>query len=114
MFGSKNNKRLFPRVGIKGSLRYQVRGTQEYNTTMCEDISEDGVGFMNDRFIAPHTSINLEINSLPRLLQPKGKVVWAAPCPRSDRYRIGVKFMEMESIDKNFLTDYVNMKLNQQ
>jgi hypothetical protein len=113
MFGKDSNKRLFPRINIKGVLRYQVRGSQEYCNTTCKDISVDGVGFVNDKFIPPLTPLNLEINFLPRTLQPIGKVIWSAPFLRADRYKIGVKFLEFSSEQKQLLFDYITMKLNQ-
>ena len=109
-----NYKRLFPRIPVKGALRYQIRGTHDIRNTVYENIGEGGIGFTCDRFIAPNTALNLEINSLARLLQPIGKVVWAVPCSAySDRYKVGVQFLEIATHEKNILTDYITMKLNQ-
>lgn len=104
-------KRQFPRIILKTPLRYQVRGRPEFNNCLSEDISVGGIGFAGDRFIAPLTNLMLEVNILSRILTPVGRVVWANSLPHSGRFRLGVEFLELNPLDKQYLADYLDMQL---
>lgn len=108
-----NNKRLYPRIDFKGQLHYQVRGSHDYTNTVVEDISAGGVAFINDRYLAPQTQLNLEINLNNRLMRPIGTVVWTAPMAHADMYRSGVQFMEFDQHEKKLLSEFVGMRLEQ-
>jgi hypothetical protein len=103
-------KRCFPRIKIQTPLRYQIRGTPEFNNAIGDNISLNGIGFITDKFIVPSTNIMLEINLLSWALTPVGRVVWSSPLPHSDRYRLGVEFIELDPNQKNYLTDYIDMQ----
>lgn len=92
-------------------MHYQIRGTPEFNNTVSDNISLGGIGFINDRFIAPKTLVMLEINVLSRVLRPVGKIAWASSLPRSNKYRIGTEFLELDPKERNYLTDYVDMQM---
>jgi len=103
-------KRRFPRIKLNTPLRYQTRGISEYNNTLCEDISLGGIRFINDKFIRPDASLDLEINVLNRALNPIGRVAWSQPVAHSDRYQVGVEFLEFEPKERNYLSDYIGMQ----
>ncbi|MCM8780723.1 MAG: PilZ domain-containing protein [Candidatus Omnitrophica bacterium] len=102
-------KRRNPRLRVHLPLRYQIRGTPEYSNSLCEDISLGGLSFINDKFIAPSTPLKLEINVLSRILSPQARIAWAAPLAHSDRYRMGVEFLEISPQEKNYLSDYLDI-----
>ncbi len=104
-------KRLTPRIRLHSPLRYQICGEREFNNTLSDDISMGGVGFLNNRFLAPKTTLNLEINVLSRVLRPLGMITWSSPLPHSDNYRLGVEFLEFNPQEKNYLKDYIDMRL---
>ena len=103
-------KRRFPRIKLNTPLRYHTRGLPEYNNTLCEDISLGGVRFINDKFIRPEASLALEINVLTRALNPIGRVAWSQPVAHSDRYRVGVEFLEFDAKERYCLSDYIDMR----
>lgn len=104
-------KRNFPRVNLRTNIRYQARGEPEFSNTLTENISVGGVGLIGEEFIAPSTPLMLEINVLSRILRPMGRIAWALPLPHSDRNRLGIEFLELNPIEKNYLTDFIDMKL---
>jgi hypothetical protein len=106
------DKRLFPRVRIKEPIGYQIRGTHDIDHIQTDDISLGGVGFTSDRFIPPSTAMNLEINIASRTLRPIGKVTRSMPSSHSDRFKTGISFIEFESNEKNYLSDFITMRLN--
>jgi hypothetical protein len=108
----QQDKRLFPRVKIRGPISYQVRGTHDFNHILSDDISLGGVGFTNDRFIPPSTSLNLEIKVASRTLRPIGKVIRSSPSTHSDYFRTGVTFVEFGQDEKKYLADFITMRAN--
>ncbi len=110
---AKQNNRLFPRYNFEGPLKFQVRGSNEVVNTVGDDLSQSGVGFVHQKFLPPATTINLEINLSNRVLRPIGKVMWSSPMARSDKYRLGVNFIEFDYMEKKFLEDFLRMKKNQ-
>jgi len=104
-------KRDSPRLKLRTPLRYQVRGTSESGETVTDDISRGGISFIEHKFIAPAALVMLEINLLSRILRSVGRVAWASPLPRSDRYRLGIEFLELGSQEKNYLNDFIDMQM---
>jgi hypothetical protein len=103
-------KRRFPRMPLRIPLHYQVRGTSKFNNSISNDISSGGLGFTNNEFIAPNTALMLELDILSRALRPIGRVAWSSPLSHSDKYQLGVEFLELDPKEKNYLSDYIDMK----
>lgn len=108
-FSKEKEKRRFNRVGLRASLRYQIRGSHEFNNAVSGDIGVGGLGFVIDKYIAPSSNLSLQINVLSRILNPIGRVTWIRPLPRSDRYHLGLEFVEFDPGEKKYLSDYVDM-----
>lgn len=104
-------KRRFPRINLRTSVRYQVRGEPEFSNNLTDNISTGGVSLTNNMFIAPSTLLMLEINILSRILRPMGKVSWSQTVPHSDRNRLGIEFLELNYNEKDYLADYIDMQL---
>ncbi|MCX5697186.1 MAG: PilZ domain-containing protein [Candidatus Omnitrophica bacterium] len=106
------DKRRCSRLPCRLELRYQPRGAGDFNNALSDDISVQGMSFVNDRFIALNTCVGLEINIFSTMLTPVGRVAWVNRLPYSHRYRVGVEFIEMDQSNKNYLGDYVAMRMN--
>jgi len=107
----KLEKRRFPRITFKSPLRCQIRGDKEVNNVVSSDIGLGGLSCINDRFITPNTFINLELKILNRIINPIGKVIRSNPMPHSDKYQMGIEFLEIDFQQKKLLSDYINMQL---
>ena len=105
--------RRFPRIKFQNSLHYQVRGSPDSSSTISDNISINGICFINDRYLPALTSIMLDINLLSRVLRPIGRVVWSEPFSHSDRFKAGVEFFEFDQQEKKFLSEFITMKLDQ-
>jgi hypothetical protein len=114
MFNRVTESRQSPRINFSGPLRCQVRGSQDIIGTIGEDLSVSGVKFIGRKFIPPNTPVMLEINLLSRIVRPIAQIVWSEPFPHQDKYHLGAKFMEWNLEDKKSLSDFLNMRLNQQ
>jgi c-di-GMP-binding flagellar brake protein YcgR len=106
-------RRRFPRVELHTPIRYQVRGTPEFDSALTENISLGGASFIGNKFIAPQTTIMLELSLLSRLLRPIAKIAWSSNIPHSNRIQMGVEFLELDPNEKNYLQDYMNMQTGQ-
>lgn len=106
----QENKRKFERVGIRTPVRYQVRGEADFDNSVSENISLGGMCFTSNRMLGLTTPVMLEVNVLSRVLHPIGKVVWSSALPRSSRNRLGIEFLEFNSTEKSYLSDYINMR----
>jgi len=111
MASTVEEKRNFPRIKIRIPISCQIKSTHEFNNTVCGDISLGGVGFINNKFIAPQTPVELEINILSRILRPRGRTKWSTHLSHSDRYRSGIEFLELERKEKNYLKDFIDLQI---
>jgi len=105
--------RHFPRINLTTPLRCQIRGLPDFSNTLTENISLNGIGFIDNDFIAPLTQVMLEIQIMARVLKPICKIIRSNPFPHSNKYHFGAEFLELESNEKKFLSEFITMKLNQ-
>lgn len=104
-------KRNFPRLRSRIPLRYQIRGTPEFADTVSDDISTGGISFIDKKFVTPKALVMLEMNLLSRILKSAGRVAWASPLPHSDRYRLGIEFLELDPRERTYLSDFIDMQM---
>ena len=108
---SLKERRDFPRIALRNALHYQLLGKTEYGNVVMENISPGGVAFRNDKFMSPRTILRLEFSLFSRVLRPTGRITWSSPVPYSDRYRVGVEFLNFEDpAEKRELLDYIQLK----
>ena len=110
MAGFISERRRFPRISLKSPLRFRARGEQKVRSAVSADISLGGTSFLNDGFIIPETIVALEINLLSKVVYPIARIVQSWHLTHSDRYRIGVEFLELNALDRNYLSDYIDMQ----
>lgn len=104
----KEEKRRFPRVALKVPLRWQIRGRSEPNDTINQDIGLGGISFVNEQFLATNIFVNIQLNLAAQIIKAAGRIANVSFLPYSDKYRIGVEFLDFEPNDKKFLLDYIN------
>jgi len=114
ILGQSKENRCFPRIDFHSQIRYQLRGKPDFDNVLSNDISCGGLRFTSEKFIPTSTMVMLEINVLNRVLRPIGKVALSNPLAHSDRNQTGVKFMEFNTIERNYLRDFVNMQLGEE
>lgn len=108
---SLKENRLYRRIPLHNPLAYRIRGNPISYCTLTDDISRGGVAFYNQNFIAPNTTLNLEIEILKHKVFPIAKVRWSAPLAHSNRYRVGAQFIEINDTDIKFLEEFINTKV---
>ncbi len=103
-------KRRFPRISTKFPIRYQIKRGGFFASALTVDLSLSGTRLNTDRFFPRGLNLNLELNILSKIVNSVGRVIWSQPLPHSDRYQMGIEFIEINSQDKNYLSDYINTR----
>ena len=106
-----DEKRRFARIKFKSPVSLQVRGVSNLENAACDNISEGGIGFINNKFIPPETLVMLEINVLSRILRPIGRIVSSLALPHCSRNRLGIEFLEFDHNEKEYLREFVDMQV---
>ncbi len=105
----QNSKRRLRRYNLEVPVKYYVRGNQAaLGTVTSDDISAGGVGITGDVFIPPATNLMIEFMLAKRCVCSIGKVAWVNVSSRSSRYRMGVEFLEMNPLDREYLKKYLS------
>lgn len=107
-----DEKRRHSRLSLHTPIRYQVRGQPQFDNTISNDISLGGLSFTSIGFVPPKTPVMLEVNLLSKVLKVIGKIAWVQTLPHSYRNKIGVEFLNMDPLEKNYLSEYLNMQLS--
>ena len=102
------DKRRFPRMLCKSTLRYQIRGQSQFKDVVTGDLSLGGLSFSGGSFLPLNTPLNLEISLPYKTLKSEGKVVWSSSVPHSDNYHLGVEFSNVAQKDLELLDKFLN------
>jgi len=105
-------KRRFQRLEVKSPLRFQSRGESGFANAVTSNIGLGGLGFTSDSFIVPGTVLDLEIKLLSNALSPVGRIAWSQPLPHSSRYQIGLEFVEVSPNQRDYLSEYLDMRMD--
>lgn len=89
------NRRALPRHHTRATARFQPNalGLGPYCDATLIDISEDGVGFLTSKALAPRTTLTLTLStSAGRTLEIQAEVRWAAAESSNNKFRIGCRW----------------------
>ena len=106
---NQKDNRSTPRLNFHSRIRYQFRGKPDFDSGISKDISCGGLKLAHEQFIPTSTLVMLEINVLNRILRPVGKVVWSTSLLHSHRNHTGIEFVEFDSIEQNYLKDFIQL-----
>lgn len=110
-FVDKNkDKRNSERKNVSASVRYQLKSSSEFGSTVACDMSEGGLKLNFNKFVPSNTDFLLELNlpAAPKIINAVGKVMWAQRVPHSDRYQLGISFKEIQDKQRTEISDYLN------
>ena len=112
MIPSLKEKRQFPRINLNVPLCCRVLGKKEIDNTVSSNISLGGLGFTNNRFIAPNTTVNLEINLLSKVINTTARIAQISGLAHCDKFRLGAEFTGLEPRQQRFISDYIDMRMD--
>ena len=92
----EEEKRIASRISFNSSVRYYPKGMQNYQDTVCKDISKNGLGFISNEFIPKNSKIVFELHTpwRPEPIQKLAEVAWISNQRYSDKFYVGAKFLE--------------------
>lgn len=114
-----NDLRKFPRLEVKGSVKYRIPGNMDISIASLKNISAGGLCLLSTVDIAEGARINLEFG-LPGDMNPVmaiGEVRWSEKIePPAGRFthRLGILFIEISGAKKQRITDFVVQRMKAQ
>ncbi|MCM8766017.1 MAG: PilZ domain-containing protein [Candidatus Omnitrophica bacterium] len=103
-------RRKYPRIDFNTSVTYQTKGETRLEHTLTRDISEGGMGLILERFLPKNTELILTFNLRHRStpLRTPARLAWIQKLPYAERYRAGLEFGEMESLNRLNIKRFIN------
>lgn len=89
-----NNKRKFYRHPINVPIRVHELTSKSFQRSESVDISEGGICFMADRFLAKGASVGLSIAVQNTVFKINGQVAYCNRVATVNRYRTGIAFQD--------------------
>lgn len=102
----EEERRRFRRLKTSLPVEYRFFDSDRFRQSVTCDISEGGVSFLMDG-PAPtgaHLFFYVRLRHKPQPLYGIAKIAWSAPVPYSQKYKVGLEFIETGSISKNDVT----------
>ena len=114
MKGEKSEeRRKFTRIRAKCPLKYKMKRGDFYASALTEDISLCGARIDTDRTFPIGLKLKLGLNILSEIINPIGRVVWSKQLADSDEYCMGIEFIQIEGLEKDHLSDYIDRHLSE-
>jgi c-di-GMP-binding flagellar brake protein YcgR len=97
-----DEKRLFRRVAYREPVEYRIneifKAEKNLGGSIAYDLSEAGVRLQVDDFIAPQTTMNVNLRLKPeRTFGLEARVIWAQRVPHSENYQLGLQFTDISA-----------------
>jgi c-di-GMP-binding flagellar brake protein YcgR len=102
-------RRRFRRVRCLSPVEYRFVNDDKYHYGVTCDISEGGVSFKVDGSvpIGTHLYFRVKLRNRPQAILGIARVAWSAPEPYSEQYRLGLEFIEVNSVNKEDISTYI-------
>ncbi|MDP3921586.1 MAG: PilZ domain-containing protein [Candidatus Omnitrophota bacterium] len=108
-------RRKFNRVPFEKPIRVKAIGGAQgsrYGDALARDISEGGIRFFHDHFIATTSRVLLEM-TFPEADKPVvavAKPVWVRELSNRSQFEVGNAFLEIADEDKQVIRSFVQRK----
>lgn len=87
-------KRKFTRFPLRVPLKFNLGSSNLPRNTVSVDVSESGVKALANDFIKASSTVRLELDLNPSRLTFTGRIAWAQRVTHSDKYHIGLEFIQ--------------------
>jgi len=75
--------------------------------TVTKNLSIGGVKILSEEFFPKEKTLKININLINEIIEVKAKVVWCNKEPYSERYQMGLCFLEMNKKNKDQLKAFL-------
>ncbi|NQU94815.1 MAG: PilZ domain-containing protein [Candidatus Omnitrophica bacterium] len=104
-------RREFTRRKSRFTLRYKdlAKPTEKFRTAISADVSEGGVRFQSEKFIALacHLAVELEIPTMLKPIKVISKIAWVKKLPIGEDYEVGNQFLEISNESKDVIRSFM-------
>lgn len=102
-------RRRYVRIPESSQISYEVIPEAKIKNYITKDISQGGIRFFVHEFIPKNTllKIRLTLKNLTFSFEAVVKLVWIREMSRSDKYEIGVEFINIPKKATEYLIDYI-------
>lgn len=104
------DRRKYLRIPESSQISYEVLSTSKIRDFVTKDISQGGIRFLVNEFI-PNNSllkIRVTLEKIHFCFEALVKMVWINEDPRSERFEVGVEFINISEEAQQHLIDYIN------
>ncbi|UCD15590.1 MAG: PilZ domain-containing protein [Candidatus Omnitrophota bacterium] len=107
-----SERRSFPRVNVSFPVECNPLSQKSYFYTVSKDLSIGGVKILTNEFLSKDDNVKVKINLIDKVVGVKAKVIWCNKERISERYSAGLKFTEMNDLNKGALTQFLSKIYN--
>jgi len=109
MENTGSERRRFRRLKANCPVEYRFFNADRYQQSVTCDIGEGGVSFLVDGpvNIGSHIYFHARLNNRPQGFYGIARICWSAREPYSERYRVGMEFVEAGSISRADVTSFI-------
>jgi c-di-GMP-binding flagellar brake protein YcgR len=101
-------RRKHNRINVSFPVECNPLTEKNYFYTVSKDLSLGGVKILASDFLPKGNLFRLNINLIDRLVDVKAKVAWCNKERISDRYSVGLEFVEASEDNQKSLCDFLN------
>jgi c-di-GMP-binding flagellar brake protein YcgR len=107
-------RRKFVRIPESSSISYRIMPKIKTGDYLTKDIGQGGLRFFIHEFIPKKSflKIRLTIKNISFSFEALVRIVWIIEETRSERYEIGVEFVNISNEAKKHLVDYIKDALD--
>jgi c-di-GMP-binding flagellar brake protein YcgR len=107
-------RRRYIRIPESLSIIYEVVPSEIKKECITKDISQIGMRFLTDEFISKDSRLRIKINfpETSFYFETWVKCAWVRIMPYSDRYEIGVEFIDMPVKAADYLISFIKNYLD--
>jgi len=106
-------RRSVPRVNISFPVECEVLPERRrVFYTVTKDLSIGGAKILSEDFFSKGSVLRINLNMVNEVIAAKTKVVWCNKQPYSERYQIGLYFLEINKRGKDKLKTLIDKVLH--
>jgi len=100
--------RKYPRMDVSFPVECKVFPQRTYFYTVSKDLSLGGIKILSNEFIPKDNALKVNINLIDKIISLKAKVAWCNKKRISDKYLIGLEFVEISRENQSNIFKFLN------
>ena len=108
----RQDKRRDARLNIDLAVSFRHKDSPQAFRSVIKHLSNRGLKLIVDNCLPKGSSLllGLGLKELPQILNISGRVAWVKNLGFSNRYHIGVEFLDLNKETKGVLEQYLNVR----